>query len=147
FYPLPEDWPALCLRPKSTDKNLTDTVQTIMDEVKRAGDTALRAYTEKFNKVQLDNFRVSTEEIKEAEQLVSSELKAAIAIGAQNIRKFHETQLQAEEQVTTLAGVRCWRKSVAIDRVGLYIPGGTAPLFSTVLMLAIPAPTAGCSQI
>src|SRR5690606_25945920 len=87
------------------------------------------------------------EEFKEAEQLVSSELKAAIAIAAQNIRKFHETQLQTEEQVTTLTGVRCWRKSVAIDRVGLYIPGGSAPLFSTVLMLAIPALTAGCPQI
>ena len=119
----------------------------ILSDVKINGDQAIRHYAAKFDKVALEDLLVSNNEIIEAAALMSDELKAAIAIAKNNIEKFHAAQAQQVEQIETTSGVFCWRKSVAIQKVGLYIPGGTAPLFSTLLMLGIPAILAGCKEI
>jgi histidinol dehydrogenase len=119
----------------------------MLNEIRQTGDAALQKYTLKFDGVDLIDFRVSENEINEAENLVDYELKSAIALAAANIVKFHSSQLTTLKKVETMPGVTCWQKSVPIEKVGLYIPGGTAPLFSTVLMLAIPAQIAGCREI
>jgi histidinol dehydrogenase len=126
---------------------IENIVSKILNNVRQNGDTALKEYSKKFDRVDLDTLAVSTAELEEAENLVSKELKTAINIARQNIIKFHASQEQKIEIVETMPGVSCWRKSVAIQKVGLYIPGGTAPLFSTVLMLGIPAKLAGCEEI
>lgn len=138
---------ALCQRPAQTTAAKTLQVQAIVEAVQQRGDDALREFSLQFDGVQLHDFRVSEQEFKEAEETVSAELKAAIALAEQNIRAFHTAQQQTEPVVETQPGVRCWRKSVAIEKVGLYIPGGSAPLFSTILMLGIPAQLAGCKEI
>lgn len=128
-------------------ENLFDTVRSVIDRVKAEGDRAVLAYEEKFDKVALTSLAVSEEEWQEAEALVSEELKAAIRLAKQNIETFHAAQRFEGKKVQTRPGVTCWQKAVAIEKVGLYIPGGTAPLFSTVLMLAVPAKIAGCGEI
>lgn len=146
-YPSKEDWTALVKRPALDVTTLFDTVRTVLDEVRGEGDAAVKRYEEKFDKVVLSDLQVSEEEIKEARQLVPEDLKQAILTAKENIEKFHASQRFTGRKVETTVGVTCWQKAVAIEKVGLYIPGGTAPLFSTVLMLAVPAHIAGCKEI
>lgn len=147
IHPDPKEWKVLSQRPTLELEFLDSTVRNIINRVKTAGDDALREFAARYDKVTLSSLAVSNEEIAAASQLVSSELKRAIETAASNIRKFHDAQRRSVLKVETSKGVHCWRKGVAIDRVGIYIPGGTAPLFSTVLMLAIPATIAGCREI
>jgi len=131
-------------RPALETENLENLIKEVFDAVNKNGDTALRTFAEKFDRVSLSDLQVSELEFVEAESLISEELKAAIRTTAGNIERFHRSQELRETEVETTAGVLCWRKAVPVERVGLYIPGGTAPLFSTVLMLGIPAAIAGC---
>ena len=146
-YPEKSEWKKIVERPHLDVSQLNATVACVLADVKARGDEAVKAYEEKFDHAQLDSLAVSEAEMDEAEQLVSPELKDAIALAHQNIHQFHASQRFRGEKVETQPGVVCWQKSVAIERVGLYIPGGTAPLFSTVLMLATPAKIAGCKEI
>ena len=140
-------WQEILKRPVMNTENLFDTVRRVIDRVKEEGDRAVLDYEEKFDKVVLASLAVSEEEQQEAENLVSEDLKAAIRLAKQNIETFHAAQRFEGKKVQTQPGVTCWQKAVAIEKVGLYIPGGTAPLFSTVLMLAVPARIAGCKEI
>lgn len=140
-------WHEILKRPVMNTENLFDTVRSVIDRVKEEGDRAVLDYEEKFDKVVLASLAVSEEEQQEAENLVSEDLKAAIRLAKQNIETFHAAQRFEGKKVQTQPGVTCWQKAVAIEKVGLYIPGGTAPLFSTVLMLAVPARIAGCKEI
>lgn len=140
-------WAEILKRPVMNVENLFDTVRSIIDRVKAEGDRAVIDYEEKFDKAILTSLAVTNEELAEAETLVSDELKAAIRLAKQNIESFHAAQRFEGKKVETQLGVTCWQKAVAIEKVGLYIPGGTAPLFSTVLMLAVPAKIAGCKEI
>ena len=140
-------WQEILKRPVMNTENLFDTVRSVIDRVKEEGDRAVLDYEEKFDKVVLASLAVSEEEQQEAENLVSEDLKAAIRLAKQNIETFHAAQRFEGKKVQTQPGVTCWQKAVAIEKVGLYIPGGTAPLFSTVLMLAVPAKIAGCKEI
>lgn len=145
--PSKEQWPSIVERPHLDVSQLNATVAGVLGDIKEHGDEAVKRYEEKFDHVRLSTLAVSQEEMDEAEQLVSPELKEALVLAHHNIAKFHENQRFVGEKVETATGVTCWQKSVAIERVGLYIPGGTAPLFSTVLMLATPAKIAGCKEI
>jgi len=149
IYKNPEvgDWEALSQRPSFKSEDLNEKVQGIIDEVKNNGDQALRDFSLQFDGVNLEDLKVNPSETETAKNEVSSELKEAISIASDNIRKFHSSQKSSEEKVETMPGVLCWREDVAIENVGLYIPGGTAPLFSTILMLGIPAHLAGCGRI
>lgn len=140
-------WTELLKRPVMNTENLFDTVRAIIDRVKAEGDRAVLEYEEKFDKAVLATLTVTEAEQEEAETLVSEELKKAIRLAKQNIETFHAAQRFEGRRVETQPGVTCWQKAVAIEKVGLYIPGGTAPLFSTVLMLAVPAKIAGCREI
>lgn len=140
-------WAKLLQRPYQDNSFVLQAVQTILDEVKAKGDQALQKFSKEFDDVSLMAFMVSEEEIEFAGNGLSAELKAAIHEAKKNIETFHAAQLQKTEFIETMPGVQCWRKTVAIEKAGLYIPGGTAPLFSTVLMLAIPARLAGCKEI
>lgn len=140
-------WQEILKRPVMNTENLFDTVRSVIDRVKEEGDPAVLDYEEKFDKVVLASLAVSEEEQQEAENLVSEDLKAAIRLAKQSIETFHAAQRFEGKKVQTQPGVTCWQKAVAIEKVGLYIPGGTAPLFSTVLMLAVPARIAGCKEI
>lgn len=133
-------------RPQFQVDDLEKTIAGIFDEVKKDGDRALRSFTSRFDGIELQELRVNETEWSLAESLISEELKAAIRIAAENIERFHRSQQLREPVVETMPGVVCWRKSVPVSSVGLYIPGGSAPLFSTVLMLGIPAAIAGCGQ-
>jgi histidinol dehydrogenase len=146
-YPKKETWAEILKRPAFDVQNLNDTVKAIIDNVKINGDNALRQYAKQFDNIEIEDFKVSEAEFDEAERNVSDELKEAIKIAKANIENFHRSQIEEIKRVETTEGVVCWRKSVAIEKVGLYIPAGTAPLFSTVLMLAIPAKIAGCREI
>lgn len=146
-YPERSQWNDLLRRPTLNTATLRETVLDVLERVRTEGDKAIIEYEEKFDHVHLDNLTVSEEEFAEAEKAVSIELKAAIMLAFNNIRKFHEAQKFESKPINTLPGVTCWQKAVAIEKVGLYIPGGTAPLFSTVLMLATPAQIAGCKEI
>lgn len=146
-YPERSQWNDLLRRPTLNTATLRETVLDVLERVRTEGDKAVIEYEEKFDHVHLDNLTVSEEEFAEAEKAVSIELKAAIMLAFNNIRKFHEAQIFESKPINTLPGVTCWQKAVAIEKVGLYIPGGTAPLFSTVLMLATPAQIAGCKEI
>ncbi|MBO4529026.1 MAG: histidinol dehydrogenase [Paludibacteraceae bacterium] len=146
-YPSSSEWAQLLARPTFDNATLFDTVRTVLNDVKTKGDEAVKAYEEKFDKVTLSSLIVSQDEILEAESIVSEDLKKAILLAKDNIQKFHKAQAQELPCVETMPGVTCWQKAKAIEKVGLYIPGGTAPLFSTVLMLAIPAQIAGCKEI
>ena len=140
-------WTEMLKRPVMNTENLFDTVRSIINRVKAEGDRAVLEYEEKFDKAILSSLVVSAEEQAEAETLVSKDLQAAIRLAKQNIETFHAAQRFEGKKVETQPGVACWQKAVAIEKVGLYIPGGTAPLFSTVLMLAVPAKIAGCKEI
>ncbi len=140
-------WPDILKRPVFDVSELYGKVQAILNEIKLDGDTALKKYTQQFDGVKLDSFLVSEQELSEAEQYITSELKAAIKLASDNIRIFHSAQAVRTQKIETTPGVVCWQKTVPIEKVGLYIPGGTAPLFSTFLMLAIPAQIAGCKEI
>ncbi len=146
-YPQPAEWPQLLARPVMDLREIESRVAPILQQVRQRGDAAVRDFTLQFDKVQLDDLRVSAAERAEAETLVSPELKAAIGLAKSNIETFHRAQLGSPEPIITQPGVTCWRKSVGIEKVGLYIPGGSAPLFSTVLMLGVPARLAGCRQV
>ena len=145
--PPSSEWNSLIERPNFPAENLDEKVRGIITKVRTEGDAALRQFSKEFDKVELTDLKVSSTEIEFAVSQVSDELKEAIAIAANNIRKFHESQKSTETEVETMPGITCWRQSVAIENVGLYIPGGTAPLFSTILMLAIPAQIAGCKRL
>ncbi|HTH56802.1 MAG TPA: histidinol dehydrogenase [Cyclobacteriaceae bacterium] len=145
--PQKEKWKEICARPQIQTGFLQSTVQNIMSRVKKSGDDALRELTAQFDKVQLGDLNVSFSEITDAIQQVPENLKKAITVAFQNIEKFHAAQKRDSQKIETSPGVVCWRKAVAIDRVGIYIPGGTAPLFSTVLMLGTPANLAGCKEV
>lgn len=145
--PSPTQWENLCQRPVFPSEDLENKVQNIINEVKTNGDDALRKFALEFDKVSLKELKVNELEIEEVTKSVSEELRNAIAQASDNIRKFHASQQISENRIETTKGVECWRKSVAIENVGLYIPGGSAPLFSTILMLAIPAQIAGCKRL
>lgn len=145
--PQRHEWKKLLARPVIDAAALEQKVKLILNEVKTGGDTAVKFYTKQFDGIELDDLLVHETEINEAEKELSIELKQAIQQAAANIKVFHEKQLVPVEIIDTMPGVQCWRKSVGIEKVGLYIPGGTAPLFSTLLMLAIPATIAGCKEI
>ena len=140
-------WEEILRRPVFDSLELEEVVNPILAEIKTQGDEALKHYTEKFDGIALDSLLVTNDELEKAAQSVSKELKEAIAIAESNIRKFHEVQMLEKEVVETMPGVKCWREQRPIESVGLYIPGGTAPLFSTILMLAVPAKIAGCKNI
>ena len=146
-YPNKADWINILQRPVIDARSLESAVTSILEEVKNNGDNALRQYTLQFDKVALDSLLVTENEFSEAEEACKAELKLAIQQAKINIEKFHIAQKEAPKKIETAPGVICWRESVAIEKVGLYIPGGTAPLFSTVLMLGIPAKMAGCKEI
>ena len=146
-YPEREDWTKIVERPRLDVSQLNETVASVLADVRKRGDDAVKGYELKFDHVDLPTLAVSDEEMEEAERLVGAELKAAIQLAHYNIHAFHESQQFKGRKVETQPGVVCWQKSVAIEKVGLYIPGGTAPLFSTVLMLATPAKIAGCEEI
>lgn len=146
-YPERTEWPFLLKRTALHTEELRDTVCEVLDKIRVEGDRAVIAFEEKFDKVKLDTLEVTEKEFEEAEKLVDIKLKAAIMLALNNIRTFHAAQQFEGKKVTTLPGVTCWQKAVPIEKVGLYIPGGTAPLFSTVLMLATPAQIAGCKEI
>ncbi len=146
-YPQKETWPELVKRPVLKKEKLTETITEIFDEVLKNGDRALMEFNKKFDKADVTNIKVSQKEIDEAERLVDGALKSAVQQAKANIAKFHASQVPQTEKIKTMKGVVCWRENRAIGKVGIYIPGGTAPLFSTVLMLAVPAQLAGCKEI
>lgn len=145
--PTKSEWKKALKRPVQKTKDIEKIVKPIMRKVKRLGDKALIKFALEYDHVQIDKLMVSVEEVRKAKELVSNELKEAILLAKENIEKFHEAQVQEELSLEVMPGVTCMRKSIAIQKVGLYIPGGTAPLFSTVLMLGIPANIAGCEEI
>ena len=140
-------WEQLCERPQLQLEFLESSVKNILARVKQGGDYTLKEFTKQFDKVELKELVVTTSEIQGAVNRLDGKLKDAIQVAAANIGKFHQAQLREVVNVETMTGVSCWRKGVPIEKVGIYIPGGTAPLFSTVLMLAIPAKLAGCREI
>ena len=146
-YPEKSEWKNIVERPHLDVSQLNETVASVLADVKQRGDEAVKGYELKFDHVDLPSLEVTKDEIAEAEKLVTKELKEAIQLAHANIKTFHESQRFRSKKVETLPGVTCWQKSVPIEKVGLYIPGGTAPLFSTVLMLATPAKIAGCKEI
>ena len=146
-YPKREEWENITRRPQKKRDDLNAVVMEVLDNVRKRGDDAVREYERKFDKVELQQIAVSAQEIEEAENLLDTELKEAIILAHHNIETFHKAQVFNGKKVQTCDGVTCWQKASPIQKVGLYIPGGTAPLFSTVLMLATPAKIAGCSQI
>lgn len=145
--PQPEQWPQLCRRAEQDNSLIAERVAAIVEQVAKQGDSALRALAEQIDGVQLSQLEVSADEIAYAEREVSESVKQAIEVAVKNISAFHKAQMPSEVRVETQSGVLCIQRAVAINRVGLYIPGGTAPLFSTVLMLALPAKIAGCAEI
>lgn len=146
-YPERNEWSGLLKRSALKSESLRDTVLEVLDKVRKEGDRAVIGFEEKFDKVKLSSLAVTEQEFEEAEKKIGIELKAAILLALNNIRKFHMAQKFEGKKVETMPGVNCWQKAVAIEKVGLYVPGGTAPLFSTVLMLATPAKIAGCREI
>lgn len=147
LFPRRDQWSQILKRPTQTVKEIEATVNEVFDDVQVNGDKAISTYTKQFDKVKLSSFLVTQDEIKTAVQSVSNELKSAIQLAAANIEKFHSAQKTEKVYQETTQGVVCWQEKRPIQKVGLYIPGGTAPLFSTVLMLAIPAKIAGCKEI
>ncbi|PVD50820.1 histidinol dehydrogenase [Terrimonas sp.] len=142
-----KDWNALVKRPSLDTSSLENSVMEVLNAVRQKGDEALKAFTKKFDGAEIEDFRVSENEITEAGASLSAEIKNAVLQAKENIFRFHIAQKASAEKIETMPGITCWRKSVGIEKVGLYIPGGSAPLFSTVLMLGIPASIAGCKEI
>ena len=145
--PARNTWPEILKRPVFDVSELFSLVKPVLDEIKETGDLALKKYTLKFDGVSQENLKVSEEEFLDAENQVSEELKKAIQLASENIARFHASQECELKKIETMPGVTCWQKAVPVEKVGLYIPGGTAPLFSTVLMLVIPARIAGCKEV
>ena len=146
-YPQRSEWADIIKRPTFDNSQLRDLVTNLLDDIRREGDAMIRQLEARFDHCELSDIRVSDDEFKEASENISADLAYAIRQAAHNISRFHESQRCLSYKVETQPGVKCWQKSIPIDRVGLYVPGGTAPLFSTVLMLGIPAKIAGCSKI
>ena len=146
-YPDKEIWKDILKRPAIDTTSLEATVQSVLTDIKANGQSAVKKYTLQFDKVDIENILVSANEFVLAEKLISKELRDAIQLAKKNIETFHSAQKENTQVIETMPGVKCWRKSVAIQKVGLYIPGGTAPLFSTILMLGVPAKLAGCEEI
>jgi histidinol dehydrogenase len=146
-YPKQNELEALLKRPAIDTRSLESTVQSVLDDICLNGQTAIQKYTLQFDGVYIDNIIASEKEFIEAENAVSNELKAAIQLAKQNIETFHSAQKEPARVIEMMPGVSCWRKSIPIEKVGFYIPGGTAPLFSTILMLGVPAKLAGCKEI
>ena len=146
-YPNKEIWKDILKRPAIDTTSLEATVQSVLTDIKANGQSAVKKYTLQFDKVDLENILVSNDEFSVAEKSITTELKQAIQLAKSNIETFHSAQKEEVKIIETMPGVKCWRKSIAIQKVGLYIPGGTAPLFSTILMLGVPAKLAGCEEI
>jgi histidinol dehydrogenase len=146
-YPTKEIWKDILKRPAIDTTSLEATVQSVLSDIKTNAQSAVKKYTLQFDKVNLENILASDDEFVSAEKLISDELKQAIQLAKKNIETFHSAQKENTQVIETMPGVKCWRKSIAIQKVGLYIPGGTAPLFSTILMLGVPAKLAGCEEI
>lgn len=146
-YPIKSEWSEILKRPTMDSSSLEDKVKEILNDVRLNGDDAIKKYALMFDNVAIDTLIVSEDELNAAENNISSELKAAILQAKNNIQTFHAVQKESVQELETTSGVKCWRKSIGIEKVGLYIPGGSAPLFSTVLMLGIPAKLAGCKEI
>lgn len=146
-YPTKEIWKDIVKRPSIDNISLEATVQSVLSDIKTNGQLAVKKYTLQFDKVNLENILVSNDEFSVAEKSITTELKQAIQLAKKNIETFHSAQKENTQVIETMPGVKCWRKSIAIQKVGLYIPGGTAPLFSTILMLGVPAKLAGCEEI
>ncbi|WP_445430536.1 histidinol dehydrogenase [Chryseobacterium indoltheticum] len=146
-YPSKQTWSEFVKRPIIKREEITEIIVEIFSKVKENGDQALIDFNKKFDQAQIENINVSEDEIENAERLINGDLKNAIQQAKENITKFHASQITKIEKIETTKGVICWRENRAIEKVGIYIPGGTAPLFSTVLMLAIPAQLAGCKEI
>ncbi len=146
-YPDKKEWPGIIARPPGIAASQEKKVKKILKKVAKKGDKALKKLTKEFDGVLLDQIMVSENEINNAASELSAELKTAILVAKTNIEKFHQHQIREEKEIETMPGIRCWRRSSPIESVGLYVPGGSAPLFSTLLMLAIPASLAGCSSI
>lgn len=146
-YPHISDYQEICSRPRIDTTTLNGVVNEVLSDIRQRGDDAVKAYELKFDHVELKELRVTESEIEEAYRTIDCELRDAIQLAHDNIKAFHESQIYEGKKIETSPGVYCWQKSVAIEKVGLYIPGGTAPLFSTVLMLATPAKIAGCKEI
>ncbi|GIL21684.1 MAG: histidinol dehydrogenase [Bacteroidota bacterium] len=147
YHPPVNQWAELCKRPQLDLTFLEGNVNNILERVRKSGDAALFEFTQKFDHVTLQNLQVSTREIEEAVHSLPGELKSAILAASKNIEVFHTAQKRSIEKIETMPGVTCWRKATPVQTIGMYIPGGTAPLFSTVLMLAIPARLAGCKEV
>jgi len=147
YYPARETWEALCERPSAREEEIRKVVAEIIENIRHKGDTALTEYAMRFDGVKLTSLKVSDEEIEKSSDAIPTSLKKAIDTAKRNIEKFHAALIQSDTTVITSIGIKCWRRCVPIEKVGLYIPGGTAPLFSTVLMLGIPARLAGCREI
>lgn len=147
IFPDKTNWTRLSQRPAIEEKNLGELVHCIFNDIKKKGDSAVHKYTKQFDKVELSNARVEENTVLNASKRVPKELKQAIRLAKNNIEKFHASQKEQRKKIKTMPGVTCWRESRAIEKIGIYIPGGTAPLFSTVLMLGIPANLAGCKEI
>ena len=145
--PSRESWKELVQRPQLELGFLESAVRNILNRVKRSGDTALRELTLQFDKTELTNLQVTEQEIADAGQSLQPKLRDAIKVAAANVEKFHALQKRESQEVETMPGVLCWRKPLPIEKVGIYIPGGTATLFSTVLMLGTPAKLAGCKEV
>lgn len=145
--PSTNEWASIIERPAFDASHLNDKVNTIINEVVVDGDAAIKKFTLQFDRVSINEFKVTAEKIAATENLISAGLKTAIQLAKVNIEVFHHSQIQKVERIETMPGVWCWRKSVGIEKVGIYIPGGSAPLFSTVLMLGVPAKMAGCKEI
>lgn len=146
-YPDSSKWKTLAQRPMLDREDLTNRVKSILEDIRLNGDDAVLNYTRMFDFAHAKTLKVQEDTLKASDKIVSEALKAAIETAIENIRTFHAAQCESKKVIQTMSGVQCWRKSVAIEKVGLYIPGGTAPLFSTLLMLAIPAQIAGCNEI
>lgn len=146
-YPEKKSWKDILKRPAIDNVSLESIVQSVLTDINANGQSAVRKYTLQFDKIDIENILVSAEEFVLAEKLISKELKDAIQLAKKNIETFHFAQKENSQVIETMPGVKCWRKSIAIQKVGLYIPGGTAPLFSTILMLGVPAKLAGCEEI
>ncbi|WP_299001660.1 histidinol dehydrogenase [uncultured Tenacibaculum sp.] len=145
--PAKQTWSSLCKRATINENSLKETVQTILNDVKNNKDKALTKYAQLLDNVSLSSFKVTQEEIEKAKGLISEELQQAVQLAKSNIETFHDSQKEVPKKITTTNGVTCWRKNVAIEKVGLYIPGGSAPLFSTILMLGVPAKIARCKEV
>src|SRR5690606_5452177 len=147
YNPPSETWKALCSRPQMDQEVLDPVIRRILSDVRLKGDQALTDLTLEFDGVRLRSLSLTSEEIKGAVETLDDRLKAAMGTAAKNIEAFHASQIKESKAIETMPGVTCWRKAVPIDKVGIYIPGGSAPLFSTVLMLGIPARLAGCGEV